>query len=162
MNNPKISLIVAMSENRVIGKDNKLPWHIPEDLRRFKSVTSGHPVIMGRKTYDSIGRPLPGRLNIVITRDHTYRNDAVSVVYSLDDAIKLASQSDEQEIFIIGGGQIFEQAITLAHKLYLTVVHTEIEGDTYFPDFSVFSKKVFEQKGNTDEYSYTFFELEKE
>ena len=150
-----------MSENRVIGKDNKLPWYIPEDLKRFKAVTSGHPVIMGRKTYDSIGRPLPGRLNIVITRDHTYQNDAVSVVHSLDDAIKLSTSADEAELFIIGGGQIFEQALSLADKLYLTVVHTEIEGDTYFPDYSAFTKKTFEQKGNTDDYSYTFFELEK-
>ena len=164
----KLSLIAAISENNVIGKDNKLPWHIPEDLQRFHKITTGHPIIMGRKTYDSIGRPLPGRLNIVITRDSSYKNEAIKIVHSLDEAINIATQHEslnqssiEKEIFVIGGGQVFRQAIEKADKLYLTIVHITIDGDAQFPDFSQFPKKVFEKDGESNGYTYTFVDLEK-
>jgi dihydrofolate reductase len=166
----KISLIAAISENRVIGRDNALPWHIPEDLKRFKEITKGHPVIMGRKTYESIGRLLPNRINIIITRDSEYTVDGAVIVHSLEDAMNEASKprtmnqelrTDKDEAFVIGGGQIFEQAITIAEKLYLTVVHTEIEGDAFFPDYSEFSTVVEKRDSHNEMYSYTFLDLEK-
>ena len=161
MNNPKVSLIAALSENRVIGKGNSLPWHIPEDLKHFKEVTSGHPVIMGRKTFESIGRLLPKRLNIVISRDKSYVVEGATMTHSLEETIAIAGNYDKKEIFVIGGGQIFEQSINRADRLYLTIVHTDIEGDAFFPDFSSFTKIVDERKGETDTYRYTFLTLEK-
>ena len=125
-----VSLIVAIAENGVIGDKNSLLWNIREDMRRFRTTTSGHPVIMGRKTYDSIGRPLPKRTNVVITRsDITI--EGCQVAHSLEEAISLFPQGEE--IFIIGGAQIYEQALPLADRLYLTVVHRAYEGDTGFP-----------------------------
>ena len=161
MNNPKVSLIAALSENRVIGKGNSLPWHIPEDLKHFKEVTSGHPVIMGRKTFESIGRLLPKRLNIVISRDKSYVVEGATMAHSLEEAIAIACNYDKKEIFVIGGEQIFVQSINRADRLYLTIVHTDIEGDAFFPDFSSFTKIVDERKGETDTYRYTFLTLEK-
>ena len=132
----KLSLIVAMSENRVIGVNNSLPWSIPEDLKRFKAITAGHPIVMGRKTFESIGRILPKRTNIVVTRDRSYRVEGGAVVYSLDEALDWAKRSPgADEIFIIGGAEIFRQALPLAHRLYLTEVHWPFEGDTHFPEF---------------------------
>lgn len=136
----KIILIAALSENRVIGKDNKLIWHIPDDLKHFKEKTSGHPVIMGRKTFESIGRLLPNRTNIIITRDKEYKVEGALIVHSLDEAISTAQKNTEKEVFIIGGGQIFEQAIKIADKLYLTIIEGEFEGDAFFPDYSNFKK----------------------
>lgn len=169
MNKLTISLIAALSENRVIGRDNKLPWHIPEDLKRFKDITAGHPVIMGRKTYQSIGRLLPNRLNIIITRDVSFKIEGAKIVSSLEAAIEKASeaeilkqvQDDEMEIFIIGGGQIFEQAIDRADKLYLTIVHTTIEGDAFFPDYSAFTNVTFKKDSESNGYRYTFLDLER-
>ena len=158
----KISLIAALSENRAIGKGNQLIWKIPEDLRRFKEITSGHPVIMGRKTYESIGRLLPNRTNIIITRDKEYKVEGAIVVYSLEEAFRQAQgKQNEGEIFIIGGGQIFEQGIKIADKLYLTVIEGQFEGDTFFPDYSEFKKVIFEQSGKYQELKYKFLELEK-
>jgi dihydrofolate reductase len=129
-------LIVAMSENRVIGVDNRLPWSIPEDLKRFKRITNGHPIVMGRKTYESIGRVLPGRTNIVITRERLYRVEGGAVVHSLDEALEWARRSPgADEIFVIGGAEIFRLALPLAHRIYLTEVKWPFEGDTFFPDF---------------------------
>lgn len=159
MNKSIISIIAAMSENRAIGKDNKLLWHIPEDLKRFREITKGHPVIMGRKTYESMGRLLPERLNIIITRDKNYSVKKARIVSSLKEGINEAVKEDKNEIFIIGGGQIYSQAIGVADKIYLTIVHTDIDGDTYFPDYSEFSKKVFEQERESEGYKYTFLEL---
>lgn len=178
----KISLIAAISENRVIGRDNELPWHISEDLKRFKEITQGHPVIMGRKTYESIGRLLPNRTNIIITRDKNYSVEGAVIVHSLDESIEKAKKSihdsriktvelsnmnhvpstDENEVFIIGGGQIFEQAIRVADKLYITIVHKSIEGDVYFPDYSEFKKEVYRRESSNSEFKYTFIDLEKE
>lgn len=168
MNKPTISIIAAISQNLVLGKDNKLLWHIPEDFARFKKITSGHPIIMGRKTFESIGKPLPKRTNIIITRDENYEKDGCLVVHSLAEAIRLAKELPadakamaSQEIFIIGGGQIFEQAIKLADKLYLTTVEGEFAGDTFFPDYANFKKIVYEKKSQDNNYRYTFLELER-
>lgn len=162
MHNPKICLIAALSENRVIGKDNALPWHIPEDLKHFKEVTSGHPVIMGRKTFESIRRLLPRRLNIVVSRDPTYVVEGATMAHSLEQALEIARNYERDEIFVLGGGQIFEEAISIADRLYLTIVHTEIEGDAFFPDFSKYTKVVDEREGKSEVYSYTFKTLERE
>lgn len=129
-----ISIIVAVASNGVIGGGNSLLWHISEDLQRFKRITSGHPVVMGRKTYESIGRPLPNRRNIVITRQEDYAPAGVEVVHSLQDALALFP-SDE-EVFITGGGEIYRQAMPLADRLYLTIVHCDYEGDTRFPEIN--------------------------
>ncbi len=134
----KTALVVAMAENRVIGRDGDMPWHLPEDLKYFKRVTMGKPIIMGRKTYQSIGRPLPGRLNIVITRDDSYAPEGVHVVHSLDRAIAVAreraAEDGADEVMIVGGGQIYADAASLADRVYLTEVHAAIDGDTVFPE----------------------------
>jgi len=131
-----ISLIVAMTETRVIGVDNRLPWNIPEDLKRFKKITSGHPIVMGRKTYESIGRPLPHRTNIVVTRERAYRVEGGAVVHGFEEALDWARRSPgAEEIFVIGGSELFRQALPIAHRIYLTEVHWPFEGDTFFPDF---------------------------
>jgi len=127
-----ISFVVAASENNVIGKDNKLLWTLPNDMKFFKNTTWGMPVIMGRKTYDSLGKPLEGRTNIVITRQNLVIQGA-KVVKSLDDALAAAAETDAKESFVIGGGQIFAEAMPRADKIYITRVHTVIEGDTDFP-----------------------------
>lgn len=159
---PRISLVVQISENRVIGKDNDLIWHIPEDLKRFRELTTGHPIIMGRKTYDSIGKPLPNRTNIVITQQEGFEIPGCTVVYSLGEALVKAREIDQSEIFIIGGGQIYEQSIGIADRLYITVVHTQAVGDTYFPEYSQFTKEVGREEGVTEgEIPYTRLTLEK-
>ncbi len=129
-----ISVIVAVAQNGVIGGGNTLLWHISEDLRRFKSITMGHPVIMGRRTFESVGRPLPGRTNVVVSRRENYTPEGVTVVRSLEEAFALFPQ--EEEIFVTGGGQIYAQAMPLADKLYLTTVEKDYDGDTRFPDWN--------------------------
>jgi dihydrofolate reductase len=161
MNKPKVSIIAAVAKNRAIGKDNKLLWHISEDLQRFKKITSGHPVIMGQKTFESLGRPLPNRTNIVLTFDKSYKAAGCTVVYSIDEAVKVASEKDKEEIFFIGGGQIYAQAIKFADKLYLTLVEGEYEADTFFPDYSDFKKIILEEPHESAGYKYKFLELEK-
>lgn len=128
-----ISLIVAAAENNTIGKNNQLLWHLPNDLKFFKNTTWGMPVIMGRKTFESVNKPLPGRFNIVITRQHRWNAEGIIVATDLDDAIKKASESNCKEIFIIGGGEIYKQGFEIADKIYLTRVHANIDGDTFFP-----------------------------
>lgn len=130
----KISMIVAVAENGIIGTQGTMPWHITEDFKHFKAVTLGHPVVMGRKTYQSIGRPLPGRRNIVISRQEGLQIEGCQVVTSLEAALGLCD--DEEETFIIGGGQIYAQTMPLAHKLYITHVGIEAVGDTRFPEIS--------------------------
>ncbi len=131
-----ISLVVAMGENRVIGVENRLPWHIPEDLKRFKKITSGHPIIMGRKTFESIGRPLPNRTNIVVTRNREYRAEGTVSCFSLQEALEWASRAPgSEEVCVIGGSEIFQQAMPIADRIYLTVVRWPFEGDAYFPPF---------------------------
>lgn len=158
---PLISIIAAIGENRELGKGNKLLWHIPEDMKRFREITSGHPVIMGRTTFESIGRPLPDRINIVITRNANFHVSGCIVCHSLEEAVETASKKDRQEIFIIGGGQVYKQAIKTADKLYLTIVEGEYPADTYFPDYSHTWKVVYEKKSSDGKHEYTFRELER-
>lgn len=122
-----------MAENRVIGSRGRLPWHLPEDMRRFKSLTTGHTVIMGRKTFETLRQPLPQRRNMVITSNRGYRADGAEVVHSLDEALALAR--NEREVFIAGGGQVYRLALPLASRIYLTVVHATYDGDAFFPEF---------------------------
>jgi dihydrofolate reductase len=129
-----ITLIAAMSENRVIGKDNQLIWHFPEDLKHFRKRTSGHHVIMGRKTFESVGRPLPKRINIIITRQTDYVAEGCLVAHSLEEAIALV-ENDEQP-FIVGGAEIYKQALDLANSIELTVIHGVYEGDSFFPELN--------------------------
>jgi dihydrofolate reductase len=126
-----ITLIVAVADNGVIGRDNGLPWHLPEDLKRFKRLTLGKPIVMGRKTFDSIGRPLPGRHNIVVTRDAEYRRDGVTVVRGIDDAERAAAGAEE--IMIIGGAELFRLFLPRAGRVHLTRVHGEVSGDVFWP-----------------------------
>lgn len=162
MKNPKINIIAAIGKNKELGKDNKLLWHIKKDLQRFKELTLNHPVIMGRKTFESIGRILPNRTNIIITRDKSLNIPNTIITYSVDEAIDAAKKSEgAEEIFIIGGGQIFKEAVNLADKLYLTIVDKDFEADTFFPDYKDFKKVVFKQEGESEGFKYTFIDLEK-
>lgn len=129
-----ISLVVAASTNNVIGKDNRLLWHLPNDMKFFKNTTWGMPVIMGRKTFESLGKALAGRTNIVITRKENWQADKAIVVQSLEEALAAAAATDAREAFIVGGGEVYRQTLPLATKVYLTRVHTVIEGDTFFPE----------------------------
>lgn len=128
-----VSLVAAMSENRVIGKDGTLPWRLPDDLKFFKRLTLDHTVIMGRKTFDEIKRPLDNRRNVVITRNPAFHPHCVTVVPNLAEALALGAT--EREVFVVGGGEIFREALPRADRLYLTVVHARVEGDTFFPEF---------------------------
>ena len=129
-----ISIIVAMDENRGIGIGNRLPWRLPDDLKYFKNTTLGHHLVMGRKTFDSLGKPLPGRINIVLTRDPNYNpGGEVVIAHSLGEALTHARSGQERETFICGGGALYRQSLPLAHRLYLTLVHTQTEADVFFP-----------------------------
>lgn len=158
-----INIIVAVAKNGVIGDKNSLLWHIREDMVHFRTLTSGHPVIMGRKTYDSIGRPLPKRTNVVITRDTELQIEGCTMAHSLEEAIALFDP--EEEIFIIGGAQIYTQALPLAHRIYLTVVEREYQGDTSFPaiDYSIWKQTSREDfpSGEAFEYPFSFITLER-
>jgi dihydrofolate reductase len=127
-----ISLIAAMDENRVIGRDNEMPWDIPTDRKRFHAITRGHPVILGRKTFESIGRPLSSRTNIVLTRQKDYKAAGCIVVHDLESAF--AACVGTEEVFVCGGEEVFRETISLAHRIYLTIVHEEFEGDAFFPE----------------------------
>ncbi len=128
-----VSLVVAVAENGVIGRDNALPWRLPNDLRFFKKTTLGHPILMGRATFESIGRPLPGRLNLVLSRNADLHIEGCTVVHSLDEAI--AASTDASELMVIGGAQVYAQVLPSADRIYLTRVHGDVEGDTWFPAF---------------------------
>ncbi len=128
-----ISLVVAASNNNAIGLDGKMPWHLPNDLKHFKNVTWGLPVVMGRKTFDSLGKPLPGRKNIVITRNTAWKNDNAIGVKTIEDALFLAKQMDVKELMVIGGGEIYKLLFEKAKRIYLTRVNAEFEADTFFP-----------------------------
>jgi dihydrofolate reductase len=159
-----ISIIAAIDSNKGIGKGGKIPWHLPEDLKHFKEITSGHPVIMGRKTYESIGRILQDRTNIVITHDvskvKTHGPGLPVVAVSLEDAIAAARQSPgAEEIFIIGGGQIYQESLPFVEKLYLTVIDRDFNCDTFFPDFREFEKIIKKEDNSSNNLSYQFIEL---
>jgi dihydrofolate reductase len=154
-----ISFIVAMDKNGAIGNKNNLPWHLPEDLKFFKRVTLGHPIAMGRKTHESIGRPLPGRKNIIITRNPDFQSEGCTVFYSVPDFVAYCGQMEE-EVFVIGGAEIFKEIFPFANRLYITQIHHEFVADTFFPEFE---KSKWEQKSCTkglkDEknpYNYDF------
>ncbi|MDM1073492.1 dihydrofolate reductase [Empedobacter brevis] len=128
-----INIVVAKASNNVIGAKNDLIWHLPNDLKHFKSLTSGHPIIMGRKTFESLGHPLPNRTNIVVTRDQNWNAEGIGITSSLVKAIETAKKIDE-DVYIIGGGNIYKQAMEFTDVLYITEVHHEFDGDTYFPE----------------------------
>jgi dihydrofolate reductase len=161
----KISMIAAMANNRVIGKDNQMPWHLPADLKHFKAVTLGKPVIMGRLTYESIGKALPGRKNIVISSNEAYLlNDAV-VANSCEAALNIASL-EAQEVMIIGGGAIYKAFLPQADQLYLTYINAQIDGDSQFPDYEAAAKwevteKTAHQSDEKNAFDYEFVTLEK-
>lgn len=158
-----ISLMVAHDPNRIIGKDNELPWHIPADLAYFKEHTIGKGIVMGRNTFESIGRPLPKRRNIVVTRNDDYQAEGVDVVHNLQDAVKLAKEVHE-EVMVIGGEQIFNSVLDEADRLYITLVHQAFEGDTYFPAYGREWKLVSEseqQISNEVPFSYLVYERRK-
>jgi len=154
-----ISFIVAMDQNRVIGKDNQLPWHLPADLKFFKKVTVGHPIAMGRKTHESIGKPLPGRKNIIVTRNLDYQSEGCTVIHSVEELMQYVKQKDK-EVFVIGGAQLFNQLFPVADRLYITEIEFEFEGDTYFPEFtdSEWTLTTREQgvKDEKNPYDYSF------
>jgi dihydrofolate reductase len=158
--NPRISMIAAVAANRVIGAKNDLIWRLPEDLKRFKKITSGHPVIMGRNTYLSLGRPLPKRTNIVITSNENFAKEVpegVIVVNSLMEALVIAPDLDEKEVFIIGGGRVYAEALGFADRLYLTLIDKDFEGDTVFPDWTeqfptVIEEEAFEEEEMAGKY----------
>ncbi|MDB5245493.1 MAG: dhfrIII [Parcubacteria group bacterium] len=164
----RISMIAALSrDTRAIGRDNKLLWRLPEDMARFTSLTSGHPVIMGRKTWESIPakfRPLPGRTNVVVTRDEGYAAEGGVVVHSLEDAITAAnSASGADEIFIMGGGELYKEALPLANRLYLTIVDSNEDGDAYFPEYAdAFTKILLNESHDHDGLLYSFVTLERD
>src|SRR5262245_20888513 len=165
MTTPTISAIVAMSENRVIGDDNQLPWHLPSDLKHFKTLTSGHPILMGRKTYESIGRPLPNRTNIVITRNHAFQANGCVIVKSIEEAVSHAISIHQNEIFIIGGAEVYKQFMPDIEKIYLTIVHEIFEGDAFFPELNPgewkeASRELHEADEEND-YDYSFIVLER-
>ncbi len=203
--NVRISIMAAVTDERGLGKDNDLLVKIPEDFQRMKRLTTGHPIIMGRKTFESIGRPLPNRTNIVITRDNEYTKEGILVVHDLQTAITKAKEIEEErtssvrhpelarlapkstpgaakrvsgsissssrltlhplpfegEIFIFGGGQIFKEALPMVDRLYLTVIHKNIEADTFFPDYSEFSTVIEKEEHHQDDYDYAFLTLER-
>ena len=155
-----VSFIVAMTENNVIGKDNAVPWYLPADLAHFKNTTMGHPIIMGRKTHESIGRSLLGRYNVVITRQKDYKAaDGCVVVHSLDEALKLPEVKSDPEVFIIGGAEIYNQTLPLADRIYLTRVHTKMKGDKFFKFDESKWREVSREEHKADDknkFSYTF------
>lgn len=157
----RISAIAIISKNRGLGIDNHLLFHIPGELPRFKKITTGHPVIMGRKTFESIGRVLPNRTNIIITQNANFKVENAIVVHSLDEALEEAERVDENEIFILGGGQIFQEALPFTNRLYLTIVEKEVAADRFFPDYSSFTKVVAKEVKTDWDYPYTFLTLER-
>ncbi len=166
---PKISIVVAVADNGVIGRDNGLPWRLPKDLPYFKRITIGHPVVMGRLTYDSIGKPLPGRTNIVVTRQSDWTADGVEVVHDLTAAIESAATCEQGvasgRIMIIGGAQLYEQSLALCDSMYLTEVHAEISGDAKFPVFDKNEWREISREKNAacekNPHPYSFVYLER-
>ena len=148
-----LDMIVAIAQNRVIGSDNKMLWHIPEDFAHFKKTTMGHPIIMGRKTWESLGRPLPGRKNVVITRQKDYEAEGAEIVSSLEEALKLLR--DEPRVFVIGGGEVYRQAMPLADHMWVTIVGKNFEGDTTFPEIDPSVWKVTHILSPTETRPYT-------
>ena len=155
-----ISLIAAMGRNRVIGKNNSLPWRLPEDMKRFKDLTLGKPVVMGRKTFESIGKPLPDRKNIILTREKSYKSEECVVVHSVDEALRAAK--DNEEVMVIGGEQIFREFLPIANKMYLTFIEQDFEGDSYFPHYDKSEwKEAKREEHKNEKYMLVFVDLER-
>ncbi|MFS0764562.1 dihydrofolate reductase [Peribacillus phoenicis] len=159
-----ISLIVAMDQNRVIGNNNKLPWHLPADLQYFKKVTMGHPIVMGRKTFESIGRVLPGRENVIVTRNQDFKAEGCVVLHDIAE-IKMFADTRDEEVFVIGGAEIFKEILPFTDRLYITEIHETFEGDTFFPvnDENEWDK-ISSNPGSIDEknrYAHDFIILQK-
>jgi len=177
-----------MSDNHVIGNKGEIPWNIPGELKRVKEITTPHPLIMGRKTHEAIGRILPGRLNIIVTTDLHYSVEGGAVAHTLIEAVDMAkevekervdvisrnseksqgdphvtnaSQDENQEVFVFGGGRLYEQSISLVDRLYLTIVHKDVEGDAYFPDYKEFTKEIFKEEKEFEGLKYTYLTLER-
>ena len=159
----RIAAIVAMSENRVIGINNQLPWHLPADLRHFKELTTGHAILMGRKTYESIGRPLPNRLNIVMTRNRDYQAPGCCVVGTLDEAIHKTKEEGKSTLFIIGGAEIYSLLLPFVTELYLTIVHHTLDGDAVFPVLTttdwVETERIDHPADEKNMFAYSFLTL---
>lgn len=161
----RLSLIAAISENRVIARGGEIPWRIPADMKYFKATTMGKPIIMGRKTFDTLGKPLPGRFNIVMSNDKSFQAQGAEVVLDFPTALERADRCESDEIMVIGGGEIYELALPLADRIYLTEVHAKVEGDTYFPDLSTNDwrevSRDFLKKRNDATYDCSFVILER-
>jgi len=165
---PRIALIWAMARNRVIGRHNALPWHLPVDMKHFRELTTGHPVLMGRNTFESLGRPLPNRANIVISSDFRYAPPGVQVAHTLDEALQLAVPHvprDHPEIFVIGGEKLYSQMLPCADRLYVTLIDAEIEGDAWFPEFELGAWREIERDlhvaNDRNPFACTFLTLER-
>jgi dihydrofolate reductase len=161
----KLSVIIAISENNIIGKGDQLPWHLSADLKRFKAITMGHPMIMGRKTHESIGKVLPGRINIIITHNKNYSVEGAIVVHSIEDAIQVAQQHDQEEAFVIGGAAIIKEGLRYCNKIYLTKVLAEVEGNVVLDlslsdDWKIVNTENL-LKDEKNEYDAIFLDLEK-
>ncbi len=162
MNEPRISLISAIAEsNRAIGKNNELLWDIKADMNHFRTLTTGHAVIMGEKTFHSIGKALPKRVNIVLTDNKEFQAENVMTVYSIDEALEVAKLHEKEEVFVIGGGSIYTQFLPHADRLYLTLVAGEYEADVFFPEYKEFGQVVASEDGQEGEYTFRFVTLEK-
>lgn len=159
----KISLIAIMGRDRVIGKDNAMPWHLPADLKHFKEITLGKPIVMGRKTHESIGRALPGRTNIIVTHNREYQAEGCTVVHDLEAA--LGAAGDVPEVMIIGGARLYEQFMARADMLYLTLIDEKFEGDTFFPEYTLADWEEFSRtdcpSDEKNPYPYTFLSLKR-
>ena len=166
MFSPIISQIAIISQNRVLantklGSKNGIPWRFKTDLQRFATLTQRHPVIMGRSTFESMGKPLPNRTNIVVTRDANFKADGCVVIHSIEEAINWAKITEKDEVFIVGGGQIYEQSLAFSNRLYLTIVDEVVAGDVFFPDFSDFKTVLFEEKLQENGVNFKFINLER-
>lgn len=157
----KISIIVAVSENNVIGKDGKIPWHIPEDLKHFKEITMGHHIMMGRNTFESIGHPLPGRVNLVISSNPLYSPEGVSVFRSIEEAVVFAKTAGEDELIVIGGESIYKSMLPLADTIYLTKVSKSCEGNVYFPEINNEEWTTISLESHTENPDFEFRRLER-
>ena len=159
----RLSLIAALAHNRVIGRDNQLPWRLSADLKHFKALTMGKPVVMGRKTFESIGKPLPGRTNIVLTRDREFQAQGCVVVHDIEQALQVVG--DREEAMVMGGANLYQQFLPRADRLYLTEVMTEVAGDAWFPDFDIAdwieTERVSYQADENNEYDYDFVILDR-
>jgi len=159
--NTRMSMIAAVANDNVIGYRGSMPWNLPEDLQRFKELTLHHPIVMGQKTYYSIGRVLPKRHNIIVTLDQDWEGpDEATVGYSIEDALRIGAEESE-EVFVIGGGEMYRQAIEYADRLYITRIYADFSGDTYFPDYSDFCYIVDSEPHKTSDFSYEFLTLER-